>query len=246
MRLQTITLILLVIAFSITQQANAEMFILEATSEQDRNDYLYIEFFWDGDKILTKNAFLKHDNYVLVFDGTPAKFYTSHGFSMKAPDLGIAIFGHPVSTLQNLEYYMTVIIQGENGREVLKFHSHGIPDENSEPIIDEIPRDPLAEFSEAQELTGPALVSEQEILDKLAEEQRKLEELQNIIVIPRSEYTLSEDEIAVVTQVPLRIPWMSYYTFDVRVVDPVMNNLRDYYNTNGGHREGRKLRRASS
>lgn len=233
MRLQTITLVLCVIAFSITQQANAETFVLEATSEQDRNDYLYIELFWEGDTILAKNAFLKHDNYVLVFDGTPAKFYPSHGFSMKAPDLGIAIFGNAVNTLDDLEYYFTVITQGENGVKTLKFLSHGIPPKNQEPIVEEIPRDPMAEYEAAQILTGPALVSEQERLAKLTEEQKLEEEWNNRIVIPRSEYTISDNEIVVMTQAPFRVPWKSFYNFDIRVVDPVKNNLFDYYNTNG-------------
>ena len=70
MRLQIIILILCVIGLGITQQVYAETFILEATSEQNKFDYLYIEFFWDGDEIVTKDAFLKLANYedLIVFN----------------------------------------------------------------------------------------------------------------------------------------------------------------------------------
>jgi len=230
---QIITIVLCVIALGVIQQANAEIFILEATSEHDRNDYLYIELFWDGNIIETKNAFLRHDNYILVFDGTPAKFYNSQGFSMKAPDLGIAIYAHPVSNLADLQYYFTVLIQGENGKEKLKFYSHGIPQENQEPIVEEIPSDPLAEYEAAQVLTGPALVSETERLSKFAEEAQLLEEWDNRVIIPREDYTISDNEIAVMTQTPFNVPTKSYYNFDIRVVDPAENNLLDYYNTAG-------------
>ena len=220
--------------FNITiQQANAETFILEASSEQDRNDYLYIEFFLDGNIIETNDAFLRHDNYILVFDGTPANFYKSQSFSMKAPDLGIAIFAHPVSNLADLEYYFTVKIQGEDGSEKLNFYSRGITEEIPEPVIEEISRDPLAEYEASQVLTGPALVSETERLEALAEEQRLQEEWNNRIIIPREDYTVSDKEIAIMIQAPFSVPTKSNYNFDIRVVDPVVNDLHNYYDTTG-------------
>jgi len=215
MKLQIITLILCVIALGITQQANAETFILEATSEQNKFDYLYIEFFWDGDTILTKDAFLKLANYEdpIIFDGTPAKFYNSQGFSMKARDAGIMVFGHPVSTLANLEYTLTVIIKGENGREKLKFHSHGIPEEYQAPIVEEILRDPLAEYEAAQILTGPALVSE---LERIAEEERlaalSVEEEQ---YIPELLITSSHD---------FTTYWNDVFNIDVQTFDGNINS----------------------
>ena len=44
---------------------------------------------------------------------------------------------------------------------------------------------------------------------------------------------MSDKEIAVITQAESRIPWMTNFDFDIRVVDPAMNDLSDYYNTNG-------------
>ena len=228
MRLQTITLVLCVIALGVTQQANAETFILEATSEQGRNDYLYIEFFWDGDAIATKDAFLKHDNYVLVFDGVPVKFYNSHGFSMKALDSGIMVFGHPVNTLADLEYRLTVIIQGENGREKLKFYSHGIPEENQESVVEEIPIDPLAEYEAAQVLTGPELVSEQE---RIAEEER-------LASLPVEEEEQYIPELLITSSHDFQTYWNDIFNIDVQTFDGNINSNPESSSDFGGRIDG--------
>jgi len=212
-KIQIITLALCVIALGIIQQANAETFILEATSETDRNDYLYIEFFLEDGIIETKNAFLKHDNYLLIFDGAPVKFYKSHGFSMKVRDMGIAIYGHPVSTLYDLEYDFTVLLQGENGRETLRFHSHGIAQENSEPVEDEPVIDPLAEYEAAQTLTGPALVSE---LERIAEEAR-------LAALPVEEEQYIP-ELLITSSHDFRTYWQDTFNIDVQTFDGNINS----------------------
>jgi len=132
---------------------------------------------------------------------------TGNHFRIHSVPEGVLIYGHKNIELDN--YNINVLIATD--KELFRF-----------PLTANIQTSKVIQ-----------IIPDEILRDPLTEEQKRLEELQNVVVIPRSNYTLSEDKIHVLTQVPFRIPWMSYYGFDIRVVDPVMNNLRDYYDTTG-------------
>ncbi len=89
---------------------------------------------------------------------------------------------------------------------------------------------PLQKQTASEILTGLDSVERLERIQQELQKQQELLAAQNVTIIPRSEYTLSEDKkLEVVVRNDFHVPIKTTFNFDLQAIDSQINNYRDFY-----------------
>ena len=214
--------ILLLIAIVIISFSMNDIFAETFESSDTEDNYLFLQ-------ISSEKAFglMNIDGKIIAID-EDVRYYKNGNFRINAFDNKIILFGIPVAD----EIKVSIVDIKNREKTTIK-----IQKVDTVTVYEKFVKKKLTvleKFELAQEHTGLGDIRAQQLLEKIEEEKRKQEEEANRVVIPRSEYTQSTDrEIAILEQTPFRVSTDSFFDFDIRIVDPSVNNLYDYYDTVG-------------
>ena len=172
-------------------------------------DYLFLDM--DGDK---GSAIMRIDGKITFIQGE-IKYYKDGNFQIKAIQDRVILLG----TFLSDESLRIIIVDRNESKEIIL----DIQKLGTEYLI------PVE-----QEHIGMEDIRAAEEQLRLEEEKKKQEEEANKVVILRSEYTKSTDkEIAILDQTMDSVSTNDFFGFDIRVVDPNVNNMFSYYTTDG-------------
>ncbi len=171
-------------------------------------DYLFLDI--DGDKGI---ANMRIDEKITTIQGE-IKYYENGNFKIKAIQDKVILFG---KFLSDESLRISIIDMNERKKIILD--------------IQKLSTQYITPVKEEHVGMGDIRAAEEQL--RLEEEKKKQEEEANKVVIPRSEYIQSDKEIAILIQSMDRVSIYSFFDFDVRLVDPHINKLYNYYESKG-------------
>lgn len=171
-------------------------------------DYLFLDI--DGDKGI---AIMRIDGKITFIQGE-IKYYKNGNFQIKAIQDRVILLG----TFLSDESLRIIIIDRNERKEIIL-------------DIQKLGTQYIIPVKEEHIGLGNIRVMQEE--QRLEEEKKKQEEEANKVVISRSEYIQSNQEIAILIESMGRVSIYAFFDFDIRLVDPKINQLYNYYESTG-------------
>ena len=173
----------------------------------------------------TASVYLRIGDNSLQFE-QDIKLNRDGKFSIKYLDDNIRVFVLP----NDYNLYKASIFFDENGqRNRVDFELNQLDTSPYEKSKKEN-LSPIEELTASEILTGPDSV---EMIERIQQELQKQQELlaaQNVTIIPRSEYTLSENKkLELVVRNDFHVPIKTTFNFDLQAIDLLINKYHDFY-----------------